>query len=243
MNLIREIASLGRSARMNAKLKVRQPLSGVTVILNEDEHLPWLKSHVDILTTELNVKQVDYTSDAGEFVTYQVIPNFKRVGPRVGKLMPLVKKTLGEADGGQLLAELESTGKVTLTLPEKTIELDNEDIEVRLSANEGWAAAQGKSAVAVLSTELTPELIREGMARDVVRLVQDRRKELQLNFTDRIELAITTDEALEQAIKENAEYIKSETLSTILTFSAIAGADGAERQIGDHELTIYIKVA
>ena len=243
MNLIREIASLGRSARTTAKLKVRQPLSGVTVILNDESHLEWLNSHADILTTELNVKNVTYTSDAGEFVTYQVIPNFKRVGPRVGKLMPIVKKTLGDADGGKLLAEMESTGKVTLELEGKTIELDSEDIAVRLSANEGWAAAQGKFAVVVLSTELTPELVREGLARDVNRLVQDRRKEMNLEFTDRIEIGlVSADEDLIAAITENVEYIKQETLAIDLKFGPIEDSESAEREVDDATLCIYIKV-
>ena len=243
MNLLRELASLGRSARMNAKLKVRQPLSGVTVILNDETHLAWLQSHGEILQTELNVKDVTYTSDAGEFVTYQVIPNFKRVGPRVGKLMPQVKKALSDADGGQMLNELEANGVVNLEVGGEIVDLDSEDIEVRLSANEGWAAAQGKNAVVVLATELTPELIRDGMARDVVRLVQDRRKELQLNFSDRIILGLVCDdEELKRAIEENISYIKKETLAVELQLTPIENAEPAEREIAGKPLTIYIRV-
>ena len=243
MNLLREIASSGRSARANAKLKVRQPLSGVTVILNDNLYQDWLGTHDEILKTELNVKSVNYTSDAGEYVTYQVIPNFKRVGPRVGKLMPQVKSVLGAASGAELLEELESTGKVKLDIDGQTIELDSDDIEVRLSANEGWAAAQGKNAVVILSTELTPELVREGLARDVNRLAQDRRKELNLEFTDRIELGLVTDDAdLKAAIVENSEYIKQETLATALAFEPIKGTEPAEREIGEAKLKIYIKV-
>ncbi len=92
MSLLREVASLGRSVRMNAKLKVRQPLSGVTVILSNTQDQPWLEQHEEILRTELNVKQVTFTSDADQYVTYQVIPNFKSVGPKVGKHMPKVKQ-------------------------------------------------------------------------------------------------------------------------------------------------------
>ena len=243
MNLLQELASLGRSARMNAKLKVRQPLSGVTVILNDNQHLDWLQSHGEILKTELNVKDVTYTSDAGEFVTYQVIPNFKRVGPRVGKLMPQVKKTLASANGGEMLAEMESNGVVKLEIGDQTIELDSEDIEVRLSANEGWAAAQGKNAVVVLSTELTPELIRDGMARDVVRLIQDRRKEMQLNFSDRIELALVCDDdELRKAIDDNTDYIKKETLATKLSFEPLDGCEAADRVVAEKSLQIYIRV-
>ena len=243
MDLLREIASLGRSGRMEAKLKVRQPLSGVTVILNDDKHQDWLIAHEKILRDELNVKSVTYTSDADEFVSYLVQPNFKRLGPRVGKLMPLVKKTLSETDGGTLLTELSEHGKVVLPVGDESIELDNEDIQVRLKAREGWAAAQGGHCVVVLSTELTEELIREGMARDIVRLVQDRRKELDLQFTDRIALGLVTDaEQLRSAIEENQDYIKGETLALELSAATVDGAEAAHREIGESPLAIYIAV-
>ncbi len=94
MQLLREIASLGRSARMHAKLKVRQPLAKVEVILAESEHQPWLEAHEELLREELNVKAVEYTVEADQYISYQVQPNFKRLGPRLGKLMPAVKKLL-----------------------------------------------------------------------------------------------------------------------------------------------------
>ncbi len=223
MTVLRDIASAGRSARMGSKLKVRQPLAGVTVILNDLENRPWLEEHAEILRTELNVKSVEFTANAAEYVTYQIVPNFKRLGPRVGKLMPEVKKVLGVADGGQLLSQLTSTGKVTISAGGQSLELDNEDIEVRLSAKDGWAAAQGSCGVVVLSTELTPQLIREGIARDVVRLIQDRRKELDLQFTDRIDVWLVTDAAdLKTAVVENREYIMQETLGTSLNLDAPA---------------------
>ena len=243
MTLLQDIASQGRSARMNAKLKVRQPLAGVTVILNETTHQAWLETHDEILKAELNVKSVTYTADADQYVSYKVQPNFKALGKRVGKLMPLVKKALGEADGSQLLSELSDNGKVVLSLGDESVELDNDDIQVRLSAKDGWAAAQGDSCVVVLSTELTEELIREGMARDVVRLIQDRRKELDLQFTDRIHLGLVTEsEGLRRAIEENAEYIKSETLALELGLEALDSAEPCEREVAECPLSIYIKV-
>ncbi len=95
------------------------------------------------------------------------------------------------------------------------IELDSDDVEVRLQANDGWAAAQGPQTVVVLSTELTPQLIRAGLARDVNRIVQDRRKEMNLERTDRIELYLLTESVeLKQAITENQDYLTNETLAS-----------------------------
>jgi isoleucyl-tRNA synthetase len=243
MRLLREIASLGRSARMEAKLKVRQPLAGVEVILADDQHQAWLEAHEALLRTELNVKAIEYTADAEKYIEYEVQPNFKRLGPRVGKLMPAVKKALGQADGSLLLAELNSQGKVTLEVGDTKIELDNDDIQVRLRAKPGWSAAQGPSCVVVLSTELTTELIREGKARDIVRLVQDRRKQLSCQFTDRIDIGIVTDsDGLKVAIKDNIDYIKSETLADSLEFQAIGDCEGVEHRVGDADLELFVKV-
>src|SRR5207244_13000583 len=97
-------------------------------------------------------------------------PNCQRLGPRNGKLLPGCKAALGKADGGKLLAELTANGKVTLDIGGEKVELDNEDIQVRLQPKPGWAAAQGSNVVVVLSTELTPELLAEGLARDFVRI-------------------------------------------------------------------------
>ena len=98
-----------------------------------------------MIAEELNVKAVEFTTHGEQYISYSVVPNFKRLGPRLGKNMPAAKKLLGEIDAAKMLAELKSAGKATLNLPDGTaIELDNEDIEVRLQAKEGWAAAQGK---------------------------------------------------------------------------------------------------
>ena len=108
MSLVREIVSLGRSARMAAKLKVRQPLAKVEVMLADATHQPWLEQHAELIAEELNVKQVEFADQADEYITYTVLARLKRLGPRLGKQLPAVKKALAEADGGELMAELRS---------------------------------------------------------------------------------------------------------------------------------------
>lgn len=243
MQLLREIASLGRSARMESKLKVRQPLQKVEVILADSAHQAWLEEHDALLREELNVKAIEYTKDATKYITYLVQPNFKRLGPRVGKLMPAVKQALSGADGGSLLAQLNADGKVQLKVADTVVELDSEDIQVRLQAKSGWAAAQGRKCVVVLATELTPELIREGLARDLVRVIQDRRKELNCNYTDRIAVGMVTESAeLKQAVEENREYITNETLAIQLGFVPNIKDGGADLEIGDHHVTLNVRV-
>ena len=244
MEVLREIASLGRSARMDAKLKVRQPLAGVEVILGDDRFQSWLQENDAILKEELNVKAIHFTQDADQYINYQVQPNFKRLGQRVRQLMPKVKSALAEADGGDLLKQLEANGVVKLEFGDESVELDNEDIQVRLQAKDGWAAAQGKNSVVVLSTELSDELIREGKARDIVRYVQDLRKEANLEFNDQIELSLVVSEAdLLKAIEENLEFIQSEVQAVNVSSEALDDSATITKTVGDAELVIYLRKA
>ncbi|MDA7950120.1 MAG: isoleucine--tRNA ligase [Pirellulaceae bacterium] len=242
MKLMREITSLGRSARMNAKLKVRQPLAKVEVVLADPCWQDWLESHNALVMEELNVKEVEYSTEADRYISYLIQPNFKRLGPRVGKLMPKVKELLGKAEGGELLKELNTNGKITLSLEGQDFDFDADDIQVRLQAKEGWAAAQGNACVVILSTELTPELKREGYMRDLVRLIQDRRKELGCDFTDRIEIGAKTEDAeLKIAIEENRQYIQKETLADDIHFESLGDCPSTEHQLAETALHLYVR--
>jgi isoleucyl-tRNA synthetase len=158
--------------------------------------------------------------------------------------MPAAKKLLGDIDAGKLLAELKSAGKTALKFPDgSSIELDNEDIEVRLTAKEGWAAAQGKGSVVVLATELTPDLVLEGTARDAVRVIQDRRKDINCLYTDRIEVALVTDaKEVRAAIEKFRDYIAQETLAVAITDRPLPGVEPIHVKVLGHELAIYIRV-
>lgn len=242
MQLLREIASLGRSARMNARLKVRQPLASVRVVLATAEHQPWLAAHDALLCDELNVKQVDYTHEGREYITYQVQPNFKRLGPRVGRLMPAVKRALSSADGAQLLAELEQNHKITLTVEDQQVVLDDEDIAVRLQAKEGWSAAQGTQCVVVLSTELSPELIREGLAQDLKRLIQEQRKVLECDYTDRIEVGLIVDNHdVWLAVEENRDFLRSETLALSIVRGPLDAVEPSDHEVAGTPVQIYVR--
>ena len=245
MNLVREITSLGRNARNAASLKVRQPLAKVEVVLADTQHQPWLEEHVDLIAEELNVKAVDFTTHGEQYISYSVVPNFKRLGPRLGKHLPQVKQHLQQADGAELLSELKTTGWIALKLPGgETIALDNEDIEVRLQAKEGWAAAQGKGCVVVLATELTPDLVSEGLARDLVRVIQDHRKACGCEYTDRIDVGLKTDSSeLAAAIQEHRDYIAQETLASRLLDVTLTGAEEILIELGGHKLSLSMQVA
>ncbi len=243
MALVREIVSLGRAARMSAKLKVRQPLSRVEVVLADWSHESWLEAHADLICEELNVKRVEFIKEADQYITYTVLPDLKRLGPRLGKRLPGLRKWLGEVDGGKLLAEMEAAGEVTLELPDGPVTLDGDDLLVRLEAKEGWAAAQGRSCVVVLSTELNDALVAEGRAREMAHAVNNRRRDVGCEYTDRIALGVVTESAdLRAAIEQFADYVKAETLAVEITFAPIAGAEPVEIKVGGQPATLYVKV-
>jgi len=243
MALVREIVSLGRSARMGAKLKVRQPLRQVEVVLADKTHRAWLEEHVSLICDELNVKRVEFIEKAEQYITYSVLPDLKRLGPRLGKRLPALRKTLAEVDAVRLLGQLDATGTATVELSDGPIVLDSDDIQVRLQAKEGWAAAQGHAVVVVLSTELTEELILEGLARELVRTIQDRRKEMGCQFTDRIAVGLVTDSAeLRSAVEQFGDYIRGETLAVEMDYTAMPGVEAVDIDVAGYSAMLYIMV-
>lgn len=243
MALVRLISSLGRRAREMENLKVRQPLSKVEVILANTRQQAWLEEHAGVIADELNVKAVEYSDQPEKYVDHQVLPNFKLLGKKLGKLMPKVKTALDQASGSELLANIRDNGRINLSVDGQEIELLPEEVEVRITAKEGYASANDKGVVVVLATELTPELVAEGTARDLVRAIQDTRKEKGCEFTDRIEVGIVSDdETVLAAVDQFADYVAGETLSDSVKLGEIAGVEPTTITHGDVTVKLYLKV-
>lgn len=243
MAAVRELVSLGRSARMSAKLKIRQPLARVEIVVADRTQLPWLQQHSELIAEELNVKEVEWRERADQYIEYSILPDLKRLGPRLGKDLPAVRAWLTRADGAAIIRELDEKGEVVVPLGDKTYSLGKDDIQIRLTAKPGWTAAQGKAGVVILSTELTPELIAEGLARDFIHSVQTRRKELDCDFTDRIEVGVvTSSQPLKDAISSHREYILGETLATRLVFEPIPRVEPSLVKLGGDEVSLYVRV-
>jgi isoleucyl-tRNA synthetase len=229
---------------MGAKLKVRQPLAKVEVVLIHPQYQVWLEAHTGLIREELNVKQVEFIPRADQYITYTVLPDLKRLGPRLGKRLPALRQALAAADAAALLGRLETDGKVTFDLPDGLATLDSNDIQVRLQAKPGWAAAQGPRAVVVVSTELTEDLQIEGVARDLVHAVQNLRKEKNCQFTDRVVIGIVTDsDEVLRAVHDFADYVKSETLAVEIKCEAISSVEPVAVELAGHKVTLYIRVA
>ncbi|MEM9658529.1 MAG: DUF5915 domain-containing protein, partial [Planctomycetota bacterium] len=242
MELVRLISSLGRNARTGAQLKVRQPLSKIILVLVDTTHQDWLENHAAVIADEVNVKRLEFSSEPHRYVEHEVLPNFKVLGPRLGKLMPKVKQALGAQDATELLANVRDNGQIDLVVDGQEIALLDHEVEVRIKARDGWASANDRGVVVVLATELSEELVREGLARDLVRVIQDRRKELGCEFTDRIEVGVETDDATIQAVvSEFGDYIAAETLADSVSLGALEGVESIEVKLGEASIKLYVR--
>jgi isoleucyl-tRNA synthetase len=243
MNLVRVISSLGRNARSAASLKVRQPLAKVEVILADTQHQAWLEEHAAVIEEELNVKQLEFSDDPSLYVEHEVVPNFKLLGPKLGKLLPKVKQWLGQQTGADLLTNIRDNGQIDLTLDGHAIALTREEVEVRIKPRPGWTSANDQGVVVVLATELTQELLDEGVANDVIRLIQDRRKDTGCEYTDRIEVGLVTESTdVRRALEQFRDHIAQETLATRLQFEPLPGVVAFDAKVGDTALQLFVRV-
>jgi len=228
MAAIQRIVTLGHAARNLHGLKTRQPLPAVTLV-TADESLRGLvelrPELLELLKDELNVKEVRWAADRNVYVHHEVKPVFPKTGPRFGKRMPEVKKALDSADGDALAAELERAGKITIQLADGPAELSAEEVEVRLVERAGTATQGDRELLVALSTELTPELEAEGLAREFVHWVQQARKKEDLDYADRIRVAYEAGAEMKAAVDAHLDWIKGETLA-VEVVGAVGGAVG-----------------
>jgi isoleucyl-tRNA synthetase len=241
MALVRDIVSLGRAARTAAKLKVRQPLALAEIILVRREHTEWLDSHKVLIAEELNIKAVEFSTEAEEYVTYQIKANFKVLGPKLGKLAPKVAAALGRLDAAVARKTLAETGELALTIDGEPLRLREQDLEVRLEARPGWSAAQGRAGVVVVKTELTDELRDEGLCRELIHQVQELRKNQKLPYEARISLYIAGPARVLDIASRFAATVQNECLAaTIHHTSPPAGTPVQAAKIEGHAVMLAI---
>jgi isoleucyl-tRNA synthetase len=220
MSSVREVVSLGLQVRTAGKLRVRQPLEAAEVVLADPELESALREHAALIREELNVHELHFVPKADEYVSYRVKPNFRALGPRVGKRMPGLKKALADADGAALLRELDASGQVGVDVDGERIDLGPDEIGVSLEAKEGFSAASGRAGVVVLRTSLTDALVNEGLFREVLNRVQTFRKELDLEYTGRIRLSLGGSPRLLDAVRPRIDALASETLALEVSLDA-----------------------
>ncbi len=213
MDLVREIASLGLSARAGQKLKVRQPLARAIVILSDNTRKQAVSDLAGVIREEINVKEIVFADEAAQYVHYTIKPNFQALGPRLGKEVKTCAKVLARANAEAVVGSLHHSGKYELQLESGLLELTAADLDIRINARQGFAAADGRGAVVVLDTTVTDELRREGLARELINRIQNLRKEMDLAYEDRIRVRIGAGGSVARAATEFNNFIAAETLA------------------------------
>lgn len=212
MSLTRKAVTMGRALRASHSLKTRQPLKTLYLVSRDEEERAVLETMREIIAEELNVKQVVFRTDEQDLVTYTAKANFKVLGRALGKNMKEVAGLIEELSMQSISAILDGK-KLALPYSQGSIELDEESIVVQRSEKENMKVLNEGALTVGLDSEITEELLLEGMARDIIRSVQNLRKESGLDVTDRIRLSIEGDELIDRVLSSFGEYICSETLS------------------------------
>ena len=242
MDIVQQIVGLGRSAREDSRVRVRQPLARMLISVADDDTRAVIKKHQSQISEELNIKSVEFIAQDAELVGYEIKPNFPTLGKRYGKLMPAIQTALAalkKSNGADLAARVAAGENFSLKIGGVEVEFEPGDLRVHTTSAEGYACAQAGRLLVALDTSLSEALVVEGIAREIVRTVQDARKSAGLEIADRISLAISGSARVQTALRQHREYIMGETLAATLADGDLDGFQ-AERALGDEHWRIAL---
>jgi isoleucyl-tRNA synthetase len=240
MGAVVKCVSLVRAARNRTRIKIKQPLSGVKLSLGEKVDSRVFASLVDHLKEEVNLKQVTLAEGLEEYVTYEVLPRFDVLGPRLGDRVKALAGALKGLAAADVLG-LERGEPVRVELDGEEVEVGSDEVTVRKTEKEGVAfESDGLNAV-VLDLEITPELLSEGYAREIVSKVQNLRKQSGFDVTDKIRVYMSGGEHTMKALDLHADHIRSETLAESFSPDLPAGAEALEVKIGDEAARVVLE--
>ena len=217
MQKAQTISSLVLSLRKKESIKVRQPLQKIMIPIANATERAEIEAVANLIKHEVNVKEIELLEDASGILVKQIKPNFKTLGPKFGKDMKAIATAVQEF-GQAEIAQFEKAQTYSLQLPDKTVTLSLDDVEISTQDIEGWLVATAGSLLVALDIHITPELRQEGIARELVNRIQNIRKDNDYDITDRIQIRLQAHPALQAAVTANEAYIKNETLTDSITF-------------------------
>lgn len=239
MDLAQKIVKIVRSIRSKNNLKVRQPLQKILVVVKKEDQ-DAVRHMEQVILEEVNVKQLELLNTNSEIVVKKAKPNFKSLGPKFGKKVNLVANAIKNLDDNQI--NLIDSGKnITIKLDEEEIIITPTDVEIISEEIKGWLVESEDGITVALDTNLTTELIQEGLAREFVNRVQNMRKEANFEVSDRITITVSTTDTLKEAIEKMKSYIMQETLAEKISFGDINEGFVQSWKVGGEDCKIIIK--
>jgi isoleucyl-tRNA synthetase len=241
MALTIRLVSLGHAARQKADRKVRQPLSEAAFSVGAAWERQAVEEFADLIEDELNVKKVRLLDTAVEAVSHALKPLPKQLGQKYGKMFPAIRDAIQQMDREAAARALLQGQPLRVPAGDQEYEILADEVEVKAQAREGFAVAEEGPYVVALVTALTPELRQEGLAREIVRRVQELRKSAGLEVADRIQLFVLASDAVQAAIRAHLEYIRAETLAMSLEFGpGPEAASVSEAHLEDEQLRLSL---
>jgi isoleucyl-tRNA synthetase len=239
MRIVMDVVSMGHQLRKDSKVKVRQPLRRLDVVSRDSDLLNQVDELKNIIEEELNVREVVFGSDESGLATISAKANFKALGPRFGKQMKEIAIAISSISESEMKT-IASGRSINIDLNGKAVELTSADVFVEHAPKEGLAVQTQGALIVALDLELDDDLIREGLARELIKEVQQMRKTLEFEVTDRIHLKISSDSVVHEAVAMFEDYIQAEVLAT--TCETI-DTEGEPVDLNGHECTISITKA
>ena len=212
MDLVRDLISLGRFAREESKIKVRQPISEILIDGNNEDLISDL---VPLIEEELNVKNVIFTKELNKYMNFIIKPNFKEVGKLFGSKIKLFSEVLLNLSEEEI-TKLNNKENININLDGEEIEVTNEMVDIRIESKEGFNVTSDTNNFIILNTELSKELILEGLAREIVSKVQNIRKNKDFDIIDRIKIYYSCGEEVKESVNSYIDFIKKETLAEVI---------------------------
>mgnify|MGYP000877655501 CR=1 FL=1 len=209
MDRVLKLVVMGRACRNTANIKNRQPIG--TMYIKADKEMG--QFYTDIIADELNVKEVKFASDVESFISYSFKPQLRTVGPKYGKYLKQIQQTLASLDGNQAMAKLKAEGALKLDNISDEVVLCEEDLLISMAQKEGYVSDSEGGVTVVLDTNLTPELIEEGMVREIISKLQTMRKEAGFEVMDKIVVYAHGNDKIQDVMKAHEDEIKSEVLA------------------------------
>jgi len=234
IGVVQKVVGLARAARNHSGVRTRQPLSRLLVRVPDESSAAAVAAHQDQVLEELNVKSLEFIAQDADLVEYRIKPNLPKLGKQYGKRLPAIRHALADADAAGIASAAAAGEPFTITTADGEIELTGDDVLVETSTAQGYACEVDGGFLAALDTSLSAELIDEGLAREIVRSVQDARKQAGLEVSDRIVLGVTGTAAVERSLAAHRDYLMAETLASGWSVSQDDPLFRGERDLGEN---------